>query len=74
MAFENYPVDRTLRDGAKDAVRFDAIELSQPTNYPLAFQVNLGDELELTYGYWRESFDAAVAPARPVTSASCSLM
>ncbi|HSF42931.1 MAG TPA: amino acid adenylation domain-containing protein, partial [Thermoanaerobaculia bacterium] len=56
MAFENYPVDKTLR-GQKASLRFEDFDHPEPTNYPLNVTVGPAQALSLALSYDCRLFD-----------------
>jgi pristinamycin I synthase-3/4 len=63
LAFQNYPVDRALREAAQGELQFLDVEGVGPTNYAMTLQVTLEDRLEFAFGYWRPHFEAAEVEA-----------
>jgi amino acid adenylation domain-containing protein len=59
LAFQNYPVDRALREAAQGEVTMTDVEGVGPTNYALTLQVTLEERLEYALGYWRPHFGEA---------------
>ncbi|WP_437723824.1 amino acid adenylation domain-containing protein [Sorangium sp. So ce861] len=59
LAFQNYPIDRALREAARGEVTLSDVEGVGPTNFALTLQVTLEDRLEYALGYWRPHFDLA---------------
>ncbi|WP_168380983.1 non-ribosomal peptide synthetase [Modicisalibacter radicis] len=65
IVFENYPIDRTLRDQQRHGLRFGDIQGEGLTGYAMDLQVVVGDELEIEYCYSRSDFaDAFVHELR----------
>jgi amino acid adenylation domain-containing protein/non-ribosomal peptide synthase protein (TIGR01720 family) len=59
LAFENYPVDDTVRSEAGGGLRLGEAEFTEQTNYPLNVIVTPRGELVLKIVYERSRFDEA---------------
>ncbi len=65
IVFENQPVDRTLREGSGESLRFGDLQSAGVTNFPMDLMVTLEEGLVIEYMYMREHFsEAAVASIR----------
>jgi amino acid adenylation domain-containing protein/non-ribosomal peptide synthase protein (TIGR01720 family) len=57
LVFENYPVDKALRDGAKAAgLGIEALGWTEQTNFPLTLAVYPGRQLQLKAAYDRNLY------------------
>ncbi len=64
IVFENYPVERALREaGAGDGLRFADMRGASVTNYALALEVHTGDTLDIEYNYQCAQIGAPAAKA-----------
>ncbi|MEY2933902.1 MAG: hypothetical protein RL033_4651, partial [Pseudomonadota bacterium] len=59
IVFENYPMDRALRERGGAELRFGAVETVERTNYALTLEVNASHGLTVTYKYATEHFEQA---------------
>ncbi|MFO1417363.1 MAG: amino acid adenylation domain-containing protein [Methylotetracoccus sp.] len=59
LAFENYPMDRALREQSLGDLRVDEVVFTERTNYPLTIVVFPGAELLIKFGYVRPYIDDA---------------
>ncbi|HTU61333.1 MAG TPA: condensation domain-containing protein, partial [Polyangiales bacterium] len=51
LVFENYPVDRVLRQRSGGELRFGDVSSVDETNFALTLEVNVDEELRLSYVY-----------------------
>jgi amino acid adenylation domain-containing protein/non-ribosomal peptide synthase protein (TIGR01720 family) len=51
VVFENYPVDRALRERADVDLVFGKVDSRETTHYPLTLTVTVADRLEIAFGY-----------------------
>ncbi|SMF97467.1 non-ribosomal peptide synthase domain TIGR01720/amino acid adenylation domain-containing protein [Methylomagnum ishizawai] len=58
LVFENYPVDRALREGGGN-LHFGPGRHAESTTYPLTLAIQSGETLDIVFDYAREQFDAA---------------
>ena len=56
IVFENFPVDRTMRDQQRHGLRFGEVAGEGITGYAMDLQVVIDDELEIEYCYSRRDF------------------
>ncbi|CAM3673099.1 non-ribosomal peptide synthetase [Halomonas casei] len=56
IVFENFPVDRTMRDQQRHGLRFGEVAGEGITGYSMDLQVVIDDELEIEYCYSRRDF------------------
>ncbi|MDQ7733303.1 amino acid adenylation domain-containing protein [Halomonas sp. SpR1] len=56
IVFENFPVDRTMRDQQRHGLRFGEVAGEGITGYAMDLQVVIDDELEIEYCYSRRVF------------------
>ncbi|MGP9766974.1 amino acid adenylation domain-containing protein [Halomonas sp. AOP13-D3-9] len=56
IVFENFPVDRTMRDQQRHGLRFGEVAGEGITGYAMDLQVVIDDELEIEYCYSRSDF------------------
>ncbi|PCF94250.1 non-ribosomal peptide synthetase, partial [Vreelandella nigrificans] len=56
IVFENFPVDRTMRDQQRHGLRFGEVAGEGVTGYAMDLQVVIDDELEIEYCYSRRDF------------------
>ncbi|MEY4544399.1 MAG: pyoverdine synthetase [Pseudomonadota bacterium] len=63
LVFENYPVDRVLRERSGRDLHFEGLSTSGATNYALSLEVGVAERLSFSYGYQRAHFDEAAVRA-----------
>ena len=59
LVFENYPVDRALRQNSMAGLRIGAMSSREEVSYPLTLTLDLGRTLEIEYAFQGEVMDPA---------------